>query len=259
MMAGIIYIGCTSTTRAIIEAHIKYHPDIPIAGIVGLNKDIGESKINYDSLESFYTERNIDQILCKGINHSSVTLWIEARCPTLIIQSGWSGKFGNELLSIPKHGCIGQHPSPLPRGRGCATLNWAIINGETCWGNTFFRMTEEYDKGEILAQRYFEITENQTYKTLLELVDLQSAVIIKRNLDVWYRGKLYCGWKQDETKMSHYGKRTPEMGKMDPKWPIEKIKRYVRALTKPCNGAYFEYESGEKIYIWDHNQIVEDE
>ena len=256
MMSGIIYVGCTSTTRAIIEAHIKYHPDIQIAGIVGLAN--GENKINYDDLLDFLTLKNINVIHCMKINSPSMRAWIKDLNPTLIIQSGWSGKFGKKLLSIPKYGCIGQHPSPLPRGRGAAALNWAIINGETNWGNTFFRMTDEYDKGEIISQTYFEITENDTYKTLLEVVDEQSHNAIFRNLQYWYGGARALGHSQNEKEATSYGKRTPEMGEMELDWPHKKMKRHVRALTKPCNGAYFKTFEG-KIYIWNHNQIVEDE
>ena len=255
-MSGIIYVGCTSTTRAIIEAHIKYHPDISIAGIVGLGNALAHKKINYDQLSDFCYKYPV--YYCANINSSGAIDFVKDKEPTLIIQSGWSGKFGNELLSIPKYGCIGQHPSPLPRGRGCATLNWAIINGETDWGNTFFRMTEEYDAGEILTRRYFEITEGDTYKTLLEITDKTSDWMIKGNLQMWYNG-VFMDLPQDVREATHFGKRTPEMGLMSPSWPTEKIKRYVRALTKPCNGAYFVIRSGAKVYIWDHNQIVEDE
>lgn len=256
MMAGIIYVGCTSTTRAIIEAHIKSHPDIPIAGIVSLSPKNKPGKINYDNLMSFSSELNVHA--CESINNPTILDWIRKQKPTLIIQSGWSGKFGNELLAIPKYGCIGQHPSPLPRGRGAAALNWAIINGETSWGNTFFRMTEEYDAGEIYNQSAFPIRLDDTYKTLLEKVDMLSSLAIKHLLSKWYQGEL-IPLKQDETKMTYYGKRTPEMGLMSPFWPTEKIKRYVRALTKPCNGAYFVIRSGAKIYVWDHNDIVEEQ
>lgn len=256
MMAGIIYVGCTSTTRAIIEAHIKYHPDIPIAGIVGLAN--GENKINYDDLLDFFNYKNINFIHCVKINSPRAKAWIKDLDPTLIIQSGWSGKFGNELLSIPKYGCIGQHPSPLPRGRGAAALNWAIINGETAWGNTFFRMNEEYDAGLILDQRDFEIKSEDTYKTLLNRVDFLSEITVHARLEHWYDGGFSMGYWQNEKEATRYGKRTPEMGEMQLDWPHEKISRYVRALTKPCNGAYFKTLEG-KIYIWDHNQIVEDE
>ena len=254
-MSGIIYVGCTSTTRAIIEAHIKYHPDIPIAGIVGLSNIFADRKINYDQLSDFAFKYPVTY--CEDVNAPVPMNFIKDKNPTLIIQSGWSGKFGKELLSIPKYGCIGQHPSPLPRGRGAAALNWAIINGETDWGNTFFRMTEEYDAGDVLAQRYFEIVENDTYKTLLKKADDTSVAIIKTYLKDWYCGQV-DGVTQRYQMSTHYGKRAPWMGEMEPDWPHEKMKRYVRALTKPCNGAYFKTFEG-KIYIWDHNQIVEDE
>ncbi len=254
MMAGIIYVGCTSTTRAIIEAHIKHHPEILIAGIVGLYNIFAEHKINYDQLSDFSFKYPVTY--CGDVNAPVPMSFIKKLEPTLIIQSGWSGKFGKELLSIPKYGCIGQHPSPLPKGRGAAALNWAIINGETEWGNTFFRMTEEYDAGVILDQRHFGITPHDTYKTLLAMVDLTSDNMIDKNLDDWYNGR-GRNIAQDLSKMTHFNKRTPEMGEMKTRWPAEKIKRYVRALTKPCNGAYFKTWDGDKIYIWDHNQIEE--
>ena len=85
----------------------------------------------------------------------------------------------------------------------------------------------------ILSQMYIEINENDTYRTLLQRVDHWSKVVIITKLNCWYAGNL-SGHEQDVTKIPHYGKRTPEMGEMQLDWPIQKIKRYVRALTKPC-------------------------
>ena len=97
--------------------------------------------------------------------------------PSLIIQSGWSQKFSNKILELPKYGCVGQHPAPLPIGRGAACVNWAIILGYKIWGDTFFLMDEKFDNGDIVGQEKFLINPNDDVKSVYDKVCFTSKKI----------------------------------------------------------------------------------
>ncbi len=247
-MAGVVYTCCTPVGRWIIESHLKYHPDIPIIAIFNLNRDKAISKSNYDSLYDFKL-KGLEVIYCEDVNMRAVLDFLKEVKPTLLIQSGWSQKFGKELLSIPKYGCIGQHPAPLPIGRGAACINWAILEGQKEWGDSFFQMVEEYDKGAVHAQVKFTIEDYDDVKTVYEKVNLTSFNIIRDNLHKWYRGE-FDPFPFDETKATYYKQRKPEDGEIDLSWDVMKIYNYVRALTKPYPGAFFYYK-GQKVFVWE--------
>ena len=71
---------------------------------------------------------------------------------------------------LPKFGCIGQHPAPLPIGRGAACVNWAIILGYKKWGDTFFIMDKDYDNGDVVGQEKFLISKNDDVKTVYDKI-----------------------------------------------------------------------------------------
>ncbi len=254
-MNGIIYITCTSVGRYILKSHLKYHPSIPILGVINLDRSKAIRKANYDSLYDIAYDNDIDILYCVNVNSESVLSFVKKKSPTLIIQSGWSQKFGNELLSIPKYGCIGEHPSPLPEGRGAACVNWAIINNKTVWGDSFFKMVEQYDAGQVYAQNMFNIENSDNVFTIYEKVAISSYFIIKNYLHNWYNGS-FNSLVLDESKATYYKRRKPKDGELDFLWNANKILNYVRALSKPYPGAFFYYKS-IKIVVWEAKLLNE--
>ena len=248
-MAGVVYICCTSVGRYIIQSHLQNHPTIPIAGIVNLDRCASAGKANFDSLYDLARDHEIDILYCKNVNSPEVLSFIKQKQPLLAIQSGWSQKFGEELLSLPKYGCLGEHPSPIPVGRGAACVNWAIIEGQKEWGDSFFKMVEQYDAGPVYAQRNFLIEEHDDVRSVYEKVGFTSQRMIKDHLQHWYDGN-FNPIALDETKATHYPRRRPKDGELDFSWDDDKIYNYVRALTKPYPGAYFLHQE-KKIFVWE--------
>jgi methionyl-tRNA formyltransferase len=248
-MNGIVYIACTSVGRYIINSHLKNHPGIPIDGIINLDRIKSINKANYDSLYDIAYNNNIDILYCKNVNSENVLSFLKQKNPILIIQSGWSQKFGGEILSLPKYGCIGEHPAPIPKGRGAACVNWALIEDQKEWGDSFFKMVEEYDAGPVYAQKQFTIEEYDNVFTVYEKAGYAAYNIIKENLQQWYAGR-FQALQIDESKATYYKKRTPKDGALDFSWNAKKIYNYVRALTRPYPGAFFNYE-GKRVAAWE--------
>ena len=146
-----------------------------------------------------------------------------------------------------EYGCIGEHPAPLPRGRGAACVNWAILTGETQWGDTFFHMVDEYDRGAVYAQEFFPIAEYDDVKTVYDKVAMCSAKVVKENIDRWSEG-VFDTIELDESIATYYKKRTPADGVFDFTKTAKQLHDFIRAQTDPYPGAFFWYK-GEKITV----------
>ncbi len=245
-MGKLVLIACTNVGRAIVE-EIKNNPDIhtELVGVVDLNTAQSLKKANYDSYVDLALQYDLPIHYCDHINDEVTLNWIKGKNPDLIIQSGWSQKFGDALLSIPKYGCIGEHPAPLPRGRGAACVNWAVLTGEKDWGDSFFQMVQQYDAGKLYAQKHFNIESYDTCKTVYDKVALASKLIVRENLDQWSEGQ-FKPMEQDLSKMTYYKKRHPEDGFLDFSKPAKELDALIRATTYPYPCAYY----------MDHNKKI---
>ena len=228
MYSNFILVSCTTAGREIIK-HIfksKYFSKYFI-GVINLNEKRGKKKSDYDNYNDLVKKYKFQQWKVDNINSKKVLNIIKENKVNLIFQLGWSEKFENKLLYLPKYGCIGMHPSYLPEGKGAAILNWAIIKGYNKWGVSYFRMDDKFDNGEILSQRRMNIYNNDTIKELINRANLISLQIFKENINKWISGKFRFKKKNEKNK----------------------IINYVRALSKPYPGAFVIYKD-KKIIIW---------
>jgi len=261
-MGKIVLVACTNVGRAIIE-EVYNNKEIKaeISGAVNLGPETSIGKANYDSYSDLlvkYGPKSTDETrngkapiklhYCKNVNDNETIEFIRSCEPDIVIQSGWSQKFKEELLSLPKYCCIGEHPAPLPRGRGAACVNWAILTGETSWGDSFFHMVDQYDAGEVYAQNYFEILEEDNVYTVYEKVAAVAAKAVYENADKWCAGE-FSSMELDETTATYYPKRRPEDGQIKSfEQSAKTLYDFIRAQTFPYPGTYIE-KDGRKIIL----------
>lgn len=253
-MGKLVLIACTSVGRALIDAICESDAlaSVELAGIVNLKPEAAVNKANYDSYIDLVQKYRLNIYYCENVNESACLDFLRSCRPDIIIQSGWSQKFGKELLEIARFACIGEHPAPLPKGRGAACINWAIITGEREWGDTFFRMEEKYDTGLIYAQEAFNIEIYDDVKTVYDKVAAASVKIITRHLTDWTNGILN-GEKQDDSKATHYPRRKPADGEFSFAQNALHVYNQIRGQAKPYPGAFFYAEidgKKTKIYVW---------
>lgn len=247
-MGKVLFVACTNVGQAMINAIMcDERIATEIVGIVNLNAEKSLNKANYHTYLDIAEKYHIPLHFCSNINDDVTVDWIRDKNPDLIIQTGWSQKFRSEILNLPRYGCIGEHPAPLPKGRGAACTNWAILTGETFWGDTFFKMVDEYDRGEVYAQEFFEIKEYDDVKTVYDKVAECSQKIILKNIDNWSNG-IFSTIELDESKATYYKRRTPADGLFDFTMPAKELHDFIRAQTDPYPGAYFMWR-GEKFVV----------
>lgn len=169
--------------------------------------------------------------------------------PDIIFCIGWPQIIKREILQIPQYGCVGIHPTLLPERRGGAPINWSLIDGLSKSGVTLFYFSEGVDSGDIIAQREFNITLNDTAQIVMSKATNIAVELIKEYYPLLERGKA-PRLPQDETKVTYTRRRRPEDGIIDWSRTSLSIHNWIRALTLPFPGA-FTYWNGGKVIIWE--------
>ena len=126
----------------------------------------------------FARERNIPILQPENINTPATIRRIRELRPDLLLVIAYGQKIGAELLTMPRYGAVNLHASLLPRYRGAAPINWAIINGDLETGLTVMSMTEQIDTGDILGQRAVPIEPNETAGELFERLSKLGARLV---------------------------------------------------------------------------------
>ena len=152
----------------------------------------------------------------------------------------------SDLIQLPRKYAINFHGSLLPKYRGRTPHIWSIINNEKETGITAHIITEECDKGEIVHQDKIKILPDTTGGSILEQFIKLYPVIIQKVISMIENDQIVLV-KQDETKATWFGKRTPEDGEINWNWQKERIYNWVRAQSNPYPGAFTYYKNSKVI------------
>ncbi|PTV93029.1 methionyl-tRNA formyltransferase [Halanaerobium saccharolyticum] len=228
---------------------------ITLKYLINQNKEIiaavmsDTNKKWYQGLEKVADEYNIDLFKVENINSDEFVSKVRNDLkPDLIISVNFDQIFKKKMLNIPDKGCINIHASLLPKYRGRAPLNWAIIKGEEKTGVTVHFINEGIDTGEIILQEEIEITKDDYISDVLEMVKEKYPLMINKAINLIEKGN-YETVKQNKEEGSYYGKRNPEDGLINWENSAEKIFNLIRAVSHPYPGA-FTYLDESKILIW---------
>ena len=149
-----------------------------------------------------------------------------------------------EILDLPKYGCLNIHASLLPKYRGASPIQRVIIDGEAETGVTIMQMNAGLDTGDMLYRKKIPITSEDTFETLHDKLMVLGGEAITEALPLLEAGKLVPE-KQDDTKTCYAAK---EMGKLDFTKTAAELDRLIRGLT-PWPSAYTHYH-GKQLKIW---------
>jgi len=184
--------------------------------------------------------------------------WIEriaAMRPAIIYSFYYRHLLPAALLHTAPLGAYNLHGSLLPAYRGRAPVNWMLVNGEREAGVTLHHMVARADAGDIVGQRAVAIDDGDTALTLYrKLVPLGVALLTEMHpLIVERRAPRR---PQDLSRGSYFGRRRPEDGRIDWRWPARRIFNLVRAVTHPYPGAFCSL-GGRKLLLWESRIAIE--
>lgn len=171
---------------------------------------------------------------------------IRRLAPDCIVVVAYGKLLPKAVLDIPKYGCINVHGSLLPRYRGAAPIQWAVINGDARTGITTMYMAEGLDTGDIILQAETEIAPQETAGELFDRLKALGAELLLRTLELIGEGKA-PRTPQDDALACLAPMLKKQEGEINWELPAVRIHNLIRGMN-PWPGAYTHY-SGKKLKI----------
>ena len=239
----IVFFGNHTTGVRTLRTILKHEE---IVGVIAHPPD-PEDGVCYESVYDFAKQQGLNVVRLSG-KDPALEDFVRACKPHLLWVTDIRYIIPPSVFTIPPLGAINLHGSLLPKYRGRAANNWAIINGETQLGLTAHFIDEGVDTGDIIQQIAYEITEEEDAGDALKKLYPLFEEMTDRVLDYFHSGSVPRR-KQDESEATAFPRRTAEDGLIDWSQSALHIRNLVRAVARPYPGA-FTFCDGKKFTIW---------
>ncbi len=181
---------------------------------------------------------------------------IKSLCPDVIVVTAYGQVLPKEILEIPTHGCINVHASLLPRHRGAAPIQYALLCGDKKTGITTMMMDEGLDTGDMLLKEEVEITKQDSLETLSQKLKVAGKKALHDTLRQLEKSGNIERQQQDDTIATYAAMLTRETGYICWNKKAEEISNLIRAVEGWPSAITF-YQ-GEKIKLFQAEQTGED-
>jgi methionyl-tRNA formyltransferase len=170
-------------------------------------------------------------------NESEVVACVRAAAPDILFSFYYRNMLGQQLLEIPLLGAFNMHGSLLPKYRGRAPVNWAVLHGERETGASLHEMVAKPDAGRVVDRQRVPILPNDLAHEVFDKVTVAAELVLERSLPALLAGNPTLEL-QDLAAGSYFGRRSPNDGAVDLTWPGNRIHNLVRAVAPPYPGAF---------------------
>ena len=218
-----------------------------IAAVI-THRDDPKEKQWYRSLAQVATKASVPVRFSDDLDKDALHAAVEELKPELILSLYYRHMIPMKVLGLAPKGALNLHGSLLPRLRGRAPINWALVECEEKCGVTLHHMVKGPDEGDVVAQRGWPIGPRDTAKDLFFRAVDEAKLLLK---ETWPKIRTGTAPRipQDPSKATYRGRRTPEDGRIDWSLPTKRIDGLVRAVTDPFPGA-FTTLGGRKLMVW---------
>ena len=244
----IIFMGTPDFAKESLEALYNSEHEI-LAVITNPDRPKGRGmKQTKSPVKIFAEEKNIEIYQPNKIkNNPEFINNIKSLNPDVICVVAYGKILPKELLEIPEKGCINVHGSLLPKYRGAAPIQWAVLNGDESTGITTMYMDEGMDTGDMILQQEVKIGEDETTGELWERLSKIGGKLLVKTLNEIEKGDVKR--KKQEGEATIAPMLDKKMAKIDWKNQTARdIKNLVRGLN-PIMGAYT-FLNGKKVKFW---------
>lgn len=174
--------------------------------------------------------------------------------PDLILSVYYRNMISSKILPLAPLGAFNLHGSLLPKYRGRAPINWAVLHGEPRIGMTLHRMVKSADAGAIVDQEGVDIGSRDTAEQAFRKVMPCARAVLARQIDALLAGKAR-ETPQDESQANYFGGRKPEDGRINWAHPSQQIFNLIRAVTDPYPGAFSDLKAegsagSTRLMVW---------
>ncbi len=232
----IVFMGTPEFAVPSLEALLR-STDVVVAAISQPDRPVGRGRLlTPPAVKKVALFHGLPVLQPSTLRDASVHAEIVAAAPDLIVVAAYGKILPVEILGVPAQGCINVHASILPRHRGAAPIQWAILSGDPETGITIMRMNPAMDEGDILLQRTISIEPEDTAETLGERLGRLGAQLLVQTI-VGLKTGAITGRPQDPGAATLAPRIQKSMGRIDWTKPAASIEREVRAF-QPWPTAY---------------------
>jgi methionyl-tRNA formyltransferase len=193
-------------------------------------------------------ERGIPVFTPENVNTPEWRERLAGLQPDLILSVYYRHMIGTKILGLARLGAWNMHGSLLPKYRGRAPINWAVLHGETRLGMTLHRMVKSADAGAIVDQEGVAIGPRDTAEQAFRKVLPCARRVLARQIDALLAGTA-PETPQIEAQATYFGGRKPEDGRINWNQSSRQIFNLIRAVTDPYPGAFTEI-GGARLMVW---------
>ena len=175
--------------------------------------------------------------------------------PDIIVVAAFGQIIPKDILDMPPFGCVNIHASLLPKYRGAAPIQQAVIDGEKESGVTIMRMGTGLDTGDMIAKAVVPLSEEETGGSLFDKLAEAGADLLVKTLPDIFEGRAVYEKQPEESPTPYAGMITKEMGRMDFSKSASELERLVRGLN-PWPSA-FTFLNGKTLKVWKSAAVQE--
>lgn len=243
----VIFMGTPDIAVPALEKIIEAGHEVVLV-VSQPDKAVGRSKaLKYTPVKECALAHGIEVYQPQRIRAAESVAYLKNYEADVIVVEAFGQIVSQEILDMPKYCCVNIHTSLLPKYRGAAPIQPAILNGDIVTGVTTMRMDAGVDTGDIIMQQEVIINEGETTGTLFDRLARAGAKLVVKTLAALEDGTATFT-KQDENLVTHTTKITKEMGSIDWSKSADEIERLIRGMD-PWPSAYTKLDD-KNLKVW---------
>ena len=250
----VIFMGTPDFAVGTLEAIIEAGHEVVLA-VTQPDKPKGRSaSLQFPPVKECAIAHNIPVFQPVKIREQKNIDELKKYDPDIIIVVAFGQIVSKEILDMPRYGCVNVHASLLPKYRGAAPIQWAVINGDEMTGVTTQRMDVGVDTGDIIETAQLRIAEDETGGSLCDKLAMVGAKLCVSTMEKIEKGEAtYTPQKEEEA--THTRKIEKELGNVDWSKPAKEIECLIRGLN-PWPSAYT-HLNGKNLKLWQAGVVDE--
>ena len=243
----VIFMGTPDFAVGTLEEIIKAGHEVVLV-VSQPDKAVGRSKaLKYTPVKECAVAHGIEVYQPAKIRAEESVEYLRQYNADIIIVEAFGQIIPKAILDMPRFGCVNVHASLLPKYRGAAPIQWAVLNGDQVTGVTTMRMDEGLDTGDMIMKQEVIVDEDETGGSLFDKLSEVGAKLCVKTMEAIENGTAVYT-PQDDALATHTGKIQKEMGSIDWSKDAEVIERLVRGLN-PWPSAYTRIDD-KNLKIW---------
>lgn len=243
----IIFMGTPDFSVGTLEALIQAGHEISLV-VTQPDKPKGRGKnMQFSPVKEAALTHGLEVYQPKRIRDPECVEYLRKQEADIMVVVAFGQILSKEILEMPRFGCVNVHASLLPKYRGAAPIQWAVIHGEKVTGVTTMRMDEGIDTGDMILKEEVKLREDETGGSLFDRLAETGAELCVRTLEEIAKGTAkYTPQNQEEA--THTSMIRKQLGEIDWKKPARELECLIRGLN-PWPSAYT-YLDGKTLKIW---------